>query len=320
MSKYSGKGWHYQSVRHSNARKYGKAGGKYASVRIRKAKKSDSYRRGIHLLKPTPNEIANAKEDAEAKGFKTIWIHNKKHFGYAQRGFKTFPLKDGYEIIAHWEKTRNGFRHIVVLMKDGNEIDRAKATYLNRTWESFEYETAIRNLLDKTSIFSPAEKKELLEKMSGKAHEEVESKFKTIGTIASLGDIFGKTQKERIEWKKRMLKAGLGEGLMLPEDFDKLSEDEQEARLDKAIEFMKPKKKEEPQSSKDFHEAIKTIKKENEKHYGRGEQTYGFYNKETNELEDAGTYKSEKEALQDFEKWDKPKGRYMLDDEGNRWD
>ena len=29
MTKYSGSGWHRQSIRHSNARKYGKAGGKY---------------------------------------------------------------------------------------------------------------------------------------------------------------------------------------------------------------------------------------------------------------------------------------------------
>jgi hypothetical protein len=30
MTRYSGKGWHFQHVRHSNAKKYGKAGGKYA--------------------------------------------------------------------------------------------------------------------------------------------------------------------------------------------------------------------------------------------------------------------------------------------------
>ena len=30
MAKYSGSGWHFQSIRHSNARKYGKAGGTYA--------------------------------------------------------------------------------------------------------------------------------------------------------------------------------------------------------------------------------------------------------------------------------------------------
>jgi hypothetical protein len=32
MTKYSGSGWHKQSVRHSNARKYGRAGGKYLTA------------------------------------------------------------------------------------------------------------------------------------------------------------------------------------------------------------------------------------------------------------------------------------------------
>jgi hypothetical protein len=34
MARYSGSGWHKQSVRHSNARKYGKAGGQYSWQRI----------------------------------------------------------------------------------------------------------------------------------------------------------------------------------------------------------------------------------------------------------------------------------------------
>ena len=33
MAKYNSQGWHYQSTRHSNARKYGKAGGTYARHR-----------------------------------------------------------------------------------------------------------------------------------------------------------------------------------------------------------------------------------------------------------------------------------------------
>jgi hypothetical protein len=32
MARYNGSGWHHQSVRHSNARKYGRAGGKYAGI------------------------------------------------------------------------------------------------------------------------------------------------------------------------------------------------------------------------------------------------------------------------------------------------
>jgi hypothetical protein len=34
MAKYNGSGWHKQSIRHSRARKYGKAGGRYANKRV----------------------------------------------------------------------------------------------------------------------------------------------------------------------------------------------------------------------------------------------------------------------------------------------
>lgn len=41
-------------------------------------KKSQEMAQGIHLLNPTEQEIEMAKEDALAKGFKTVWIHNKR--------------------------------------------------------------------------------------------------------------------------------------------------------------------------------------------------------------------------------------------------
>jgi len=34
MAKYNGMGWHNQSIRHSNARKYGHAGGKYKTYAV----------------------------------------------------------------------------------------------------------------------------------------------------------------------------------------------------------------------------------------------------------------------------------------------
>jgi len=42
MSKYSSQGWHFQSKRHSNARKYGKAGGKYSQPPVLKPKQLKS--------------------------------------------------------------------------------------------------------------------------------------------------------------------------------------------------------------------------------------------------------------------------------------
>jgi len=68
----------------------------------------------------------------------------------------------------------------------------------------------------------------------------VDAEFGMIGKIAALGEVFGSTQKEKNDWKERMLKAGLGnKGLEMPEDWDKLDEDTKQARLDKVIAMMK---------------------------------------------------------------------------------
>ena len=56
---------------------------------------------------------------------------------------------------------------------------------------------------------------------------------------AQIGEIFGQNKKEKNDWKARMLKAGLGEGLDMPEDWNSLSEEEKERRLNKMIKFMR---------------------------------------------------------------------------------
>ena len=58
----------------------------------------------------------------------------------------------------------------------------------------------------------------------------------SIAMVAALGDVFGKTTKDKNDWKTRMLKAGLeGRGLIMPDDWDKLDEDTKQARLDGAL-------------------------------------------------------------------------------------
>lgn len=66
--------------------------------------------------------------------------------------------------------------------------------------------------------------------------ENADSMMRSVGMVAAMGSIFGNTQKESNDWKARMLKAGLT-GLQMPEDWDTLSEDEKEKRLDKVIAF-----------------------------------------------------------------------------------
>lgn len=55
--------------------------------------------------------------------------------------------------------------------------------------------------------------------------------------VASLGAIFGGNQKESNDWKARMLKAGMP-GLDMPDDWDSLSEDEKQTRLNLVIKEM----------------------------------------------------------------------------------
>ena len=156
---------------------------------------------------------------------------------------RVFRINDKMQIYANAEKTRNGFKHTATLIVDGQEVDKSVAHYQNRTWESYEYETAVSNLIEKTSYIPSGEKKEIEKKFAEASHEKISSEFKTIGTIASLGEVFAKTKKEKNDWKLRMIKAGLGNrGLEMPEDWDKLSEKEKEKRLNAIIGHLKEKK------------------------------------------------------------------------------
>ena len=57
--------------------------------------------------------------------------------------------------------------------------------------------------------------------------------LKTASMVASFGELLCDKPKEKNEWKKRMLNAM--PGINFPEDWDDLSEDEKQSRLDKAI-------------------------------------------------------------------------------------
>jgi hypothetical protein len=92
----------------------------------------------------------------------------------------------------------------------------------------------MKKLIDKSTSLSPADK-QLANSYVNKDNTDW-SGFKTTSAIASLGDIFGKTIKEKNDWKERMLKAGLGnKGLEMPDDWDKLDEKTKQKRLDMVI-------------------------------------------------------------------------------------
>ena len=155
---------------------------------------------------------------------------------------KTFQINEYLEIVCDWKKTRNGFKHEATLLLNGIERETVKVCYLNRTWEAYEYQSVIHKLLEKSKLLSKDEQELIKDKLDGKdgydgeGNKQAMSALGSIGMVAALGNVFGKTIEEKNRWKKRMLDAGLkGKGLNFPEDWDSLSEEDKQARLDGAI-------------------------------------------------------------------------------------
>jgi len=74
-------------------------------------------------------------------------------------------------------------------------------------------------------------------KNPGKIPDNYTGMFKSIAMVAKMGEIINAgNQKAANDWKARMLKAGLGNaGLVMPADWEYLSDDEKTKRLDSAI-------------------------------------------------------------------------------------
>jgi hypothetical protein len=171
-------------------------------------------------------------------------------------GGRLFKLGNGVEVVAWYEKTRNAFRHLAVAYKwnpetqHWDEVYRTKIPYQNRTWESYEYQSVLEKAIDGINsneiVLNAEEKAKAMDLARGKfeneERERVNKQFGQVAAIAQLGEVFGNTPKEKNDWKARMIKAGFGEGVQIPEDWDTLSEEEKGKRLDKVIAFMKEKK------------------------------------------------------------------------------
>lgn len=155
---------------------------------------------------------------------------------------KHFEINRNIIIKCETKKTRNGFKHIAILQNNlCEDIEQVQINYCNRTWEQYEYKDVLQKLAKKTTTLSAGQKKTLNKYIENGARVEDSLKpLKTIAMSAGLGEVFGKTQKEKNDWKVRMLKAGLaGQGLIMPENWNELSEKDKEARLNGAIEQLK---------------------------------------------------------------------------------
>ena len=149
---------------------------------------------------------------------------------------RIFKITDKIEVVCTSESTRYGFRHLATLLVNGVESAKGKCTYQNRTWESYEFQSVLFDVVNKSDL-SESDKKVCKTFIDGN-HTDW-SGFKSTSMVAKLGDVFCDTKKEKNDWKTRMLKAGLGhKGLSIPDDWDSLDEKTKEERLNKVIELV----------------------------------------------------------------------------------
>lgn len=148
---------------------------------------------------------------------------------------KIFKVNDRIEIVCRSENTRYGFRHLATLFLDGKEYQDGKCTYQNRTWEAYEFQSVLYEVVRKSDLSE--EDKEVCNKWIKEGREDL-SGLRSVAMVAKMGELLCDDKKSKNDWKKRMLKAGLGENVSIPEDWDQLSEDEKEARLEGAIKVL----------------------------------------------------------------------------------
>lgn len=69
-------------------------------------------------------------------------IYNRKTFEFTVNGEKIY-------FYCSTTYTKNGFCHHVYTVGGGKENEHSRVSYLNRTWETFEYETALKSAVAK---------------------------------------------------------------------------------------------------------------------------------------------------------------------------
>jgi len=60
-----------------------------------------------------------------------------------------FILDDVYSIKCKWIDRENGFRHRAKLLENGEVIRSCFVDYDNRSWESFEFESVCKKVIDR---------------------------------------------------------------------------------------------------------------------------------------------------------------------------
>jgi hypothetical protein len=173
-----------------------------------------------------------------------------------------------YSFRNRYGNSNHGFNHFTEVYLNGCCIGKNRCHYINRTWESYTYQSvmtqAVENLIAevKSAILSMERKSTGTTRLKASRKEELfsqsvriaeynllllelhnRSENSGLGVLAgvmAMGDILCNNQQEANDWKLRMMKAGTPTGsLIMPDDWDTLTEEEKAKRLNGCINALK---------------------------------------------------------------------------------
>jgi len=154
--------------------------------------------------------------------------------------YQEFKLSKRISVTCWTYETRYSWGHKADLYVDGQQVAHDKIVYYNRTWEAYTYQSILQSIIELGGSYISERELKACKRKIEQRPERPDSMLKTVATVAKMGEVLaGDSKKAKNDWKARMLKAGLeGRGLIMPEDWDTLSEDEKERRLDGAIKAL----------------------------------------------------------------------------------
>lgn len=118
-------------------------------------------------------------------------------------------------------------------------IDHANRKLLVHGWWSMTTSKHINHVADTYRLVkedAPLTKQTVHEANDKNHFAETDGMLKSVAMVAAFGAILCPDKKSKNDWQARMLEAGLGNrGLTMPADWDSLSEDEKERRLEKVL-------------------------------------------------------------------------------------
>jgi len=143
----------------------------------------------------------------------------------------TFNISDSLIVECETTNTRDGFRHNAILFRNGERVTKTGISYLNRTWESYEYESVLERLASKKRAGITKEESETIAQFA--KDYKPGNPLKTVGMAAAMLALLAPNEKEANQSKLRILRAI--PGVNVPDNWDSLDEAEKSRRLDGVI-------------------------------------------------------------------------------------